>query len=60
MNQHQYIDILDKNLIPFTEENLPENWIFQADNEPKHLGMLNDFWRNIMLTSCVGRHNHPI
>ena len=35
MGQHQYIDILNKNLIPFAEENLSEDWIFQADNEPK-------------------------
>ncbi|CAK9802846.1 Transposable element Tc1 transposase [Anthophora quadrimaculata] len=36
MDQHLYVDILDKYLIPFTQENMPEHWIFQADNDPKH------------------------
>ncbi|KAK9310543.1 hypothetical protein QLX08_000122 [Tetragonisca angustula] len=38
MDQHQYVDTLDKNLIPFAEENFnkSEDWIFQADNDSKH------------------------
>lgn len=36
MDQHVYVDILDSVVIPFTREKLAPDWIFQADNDPKH------------------------
>ncbi|CAK9831903.1 Transposable element Tcb1 transposase [Anthophora retusa] len=32
-DQHLYVNTLDKPLIPFTQENMSERWIFQADPE---------------------------
>lgn len=36
MDRFQYTDILQSYLIPYADENLPVNWIFQQDNDPKH------------------------
>lgn len=36
MDQHIYVDILRNHLLPFANEKLAEDWIFQADNDPKH------------------------
>lgn len=36
MDQFVYVNILKKHLLPFANENLAQDWIFQADNDPKH------------------------
>ncbi|CAK9796174.1 Transposable element Tc1 transposase [Anthophora quadrimaculata] len=36
MEQHVYVNILENVLLPYTANNLSEDWIFQADNDPKH------------------------
>lgn len=36
MDQYVYVNILKKHLLPFAEEKLAADWIFQADNDPKH------------------------
>lgn len=36
MDQYVYVNILKNHLLPFAEEKLDRNWIFQADNDPKH------------------------
>ncbi|CAK9809256.1 Transposable element Tcb1 transposase [Anthophora quadrimaculata] len=36
MDQHVYVDILSRYLIPYANEKLPDDWIFQANNDPKH------------------------
>jgi hypothetical protein len=36
MDQFQYKEILETVMLPHAQENLPENWQFQQDNDPKH------------------------
>lgn len=36
MDQYVYMDILNKVLLPFTNDQMPENCILQADNDPEH------------------------
>lgn len=36
MDQYVYVNILKKYLLPFAEQKLATDWIFQADNDPKH------------------------
>lgn len=36
MNQHVYVDILNKYFISFTNEKLSEDWVLQDDYNPKH------------------------
>jgi hypothetical protein len=36
MDQHVYVDILENVLLPFANEKIAADWIFQADNDPKH------------------------
>ncbi|CAK9801681.1 Transposable element Tcb1 transposase [Anthophora quadrimaculata] len=31
-----YKDILDKQMLPFAKDNMPDGWIFQHDTDPKH------------------------
>jgi len=39
-----YRNILADVLLPYSEENLPLNWIFQQDNDPKHASRLVRQW----------------
>lgn len=36
MDQFVYVNILKRHLVPFANDKLARNWIFQADNDPKH------------------------
>ena len=52
MNAEVYIDILNSELIPFTENLYEENWIFQQDNAPIHVARATKAYsqfRNIQL-----------
>lgn len=36
MDQYLYLDILNRHMLPYAEENMPLQWQFQQDNDPKH------------------------
>lgn len=36
MNAVMYRNILAENILPYSRRNMPRNWIFQQDNDPKH------------------------
>lgn len=36
MDRYVYLNIVKNILLPFAEEYMPEEWIYQADNDPKH------------------------
>lgn len=46
MNADMYRDILSVQMLPYARRNLPRNWIFQQDNDPKHRSkLLQEFFR---------------
>lgn len=40
MDQHQYKAILQDSMVVFADDNLPVNYLFQHDNDPKHTSRL--------------------
>lgn len=44
MDQHQYKNILENVMEPFSFENMPITYIFQQDNDPKHTSRVVKQW----------------
>ncbi|KAK2575431.1 hypothetical protein KPH14_000807 [Odynerus spinipes] len=44
MNGVMYRDILKTHLIPYAAEKMPQHWIFQHDNDPKHSSKIVKGW----------------
>lgn len=40
MDQYVYVNLLENALLPFAKDRMPEDWVFQADNDPKHTSRL--------------------
>lgn len=40
MDGFMYKDILESEMLPYTEWNMPLRWVFQHDNDPKHTSKL--------------------
>lgn len=44
MNGVMYREILETHMLPYAERKMPENWIFQHDNDPKHASKIVKGW----------------
>ena len=44
MDRFQYRDILEKVMLPHAKRELPSDWIFQHDNDPKHTARVVKDW----------------
>ena len=44
MNQFQYINILEEVMLPFATSNFCNGWVFQQDNDSKHISNRVQKW----------------
>jgi len=44
MTQNHYVQILQNIMLPYAEEEMPLNWKFQQDNDPKHTSRMAKRW----------------
>lgn len=44
MDSHIYTKILEDNLLPFAKDQMPADYIFQQDNDPKHKSCFTKTW----------------
>lgn len=47
MDQAVYVEILDKVMLPYAENEMPLKWVFQQDNDPKHTSRKAKEWFRI-------------
>lgn len=52
MDRFLYKDILENNMLPHADEEMPLRWLFQQDNDPKHKSRFVQNWLN--------EHNVPL
>ena len=39
MDGPMYRDIMENEMLPFARERMPEGWLYQQDNDPKHVSV---------------------
>ena len=44
LDQHAYVDILQNVMLPYAELEMPFIWVYQQDNDPKHMSKKAKKW----------------
>lgn len=53
MDQIQYREILQKEMLPYAKNNLPKGWVFMHDNDPKHTAKVVKAWLGKNKVRCL-------